>query len=140
MTGDPDPRRPKALRAWEAAFGSPPPPYLSVALLEKAVAHEAQYRMHGGLPAATRRALARIAEGDAVAASVPRVAKPGAHLVREWNGRTYRVEVVEGGYRMDGRTWRSLSGLARHITGTAWSGPRFFGLSKRRAGQARRAT
>ena len=139
MPGDPDPRRPRALRAWEAAFGSPPPPYLSVAFLEKAVAYEAQCRIHGGLPAATRRALARIAEGEAVAASVPRAVKAGAHLVREWNGRTYRVEVVEGGYRMDGRTWRSLSGLARHITGTAWSGPRFFGLSKRRAGQAGRA-
>ena len=129
MPGDPDPRRRKALRAWEVAFGSPPPPYLSVAFLEKAVAHEAQCRSHGELPAATRHALARIPKGDAVAVSVPLTAKPGARPVREWNGRTYRVEVVEGGYRMDGRTWRSLSGLARHITGTAWSGPRFFGLS-----------
>ena len=138
MPGDPDPRRPRAVRAWEAAFGAPPSRYLSVAFLEKAVAHEAQCRMHGGVPAATRRALTRIAGGDGVGASVPRVAKAGAHLVREWNGRTYRVEVVEDGYRMDGRTWRSLSGLARHITGTSWSGPRFFGLSKRRAGQAGR--
>ena len=55
--------------------------------------------------------------------------KPGTHLVREWNGRTYQIEVTRDGYRMDGRTWASLSAIAKHITGTSWSGPRFFGLT-----------
>ena len=56
-------------------------------------------------------------------------AKPGSHFVREWNGRTYQVEVVDGGYTMDGKTWRSLSAIARHITGAHWSAPRFFGVN-----------
>ena len=52
----------------------------------------------------------------------------GARLLREWNGRQYMVEVAERGYVLDGKTFRSLSGIARHITGAHWSGPRFFGL------------
>ena len=120
--------------AWEEAFRSPPPPYLSVGFMRKALAYNRQCRKHGGLPASLRRRRAAIASGnDAGAGSAPSIT-PGAHLVREWNGRTYRVEVVADGYRMDGRTYRSLSAVARRITGTAWSGPRFFGLADRRGG------
>lgn len=71
----------------------------------------------------------RIARGQPVAQGARGRVKPGAHLVREWNGRTYQVEVLTDGYRMDGRKWASLSAIAKHITGTAWSGPRFFGLT-----------
>ena len=118
--------------AWEEAFGSPPPPYLSVGFMRKALAHDRQCRTQGGLPASVRRRLAAIARGgDAGAGPAPSIS-PGAHLVREWNGRTYRVEVLPDGYRMDGRTYRSLSAVARRITGTAWSGPRFFGLADRK--------
>lgn len=73
-----------------------------------------------------------MAEGRDPEAMRGKVAAPGAQLVREWNGRTYRVEVVEGGFRFDGQTWTSLSAIARRITGTSWSGPRFFGLKDRR--------
>lgn len=52
----------------------------------------------------------------------------GTHLVREWNGRTYQVEAVEGGFKLDGKTYRSLTATAKKITGAHWSGPRFFGL------------
>ncbi len=55
----------------------------------------------------------------------------GTHLVREWNGRTYQVEVTKSGYVMDGKTYRSLTAIARRITGANWSGPRFFGLVDR---------
>jgi hypothetical protein len=134
MPGKADPDRAAVLQDWEETFGSPPPPYLSVAFMRKALAHEAQCRKHGGLPAATRRALKRIADGQAVTESTKQIARPGAHLVREWNGRTYQVEVLEKGYRMDGRAWPSLSAIAKHITGTTWSGPRFFGLSDRAGG------
>ena len=59
----------------------------------------------------------------------PRLAlAPGARLLREWNGRQHFVEVVENGYVLDGKTYRSLSAIARRITGAHWSGPRFFGL------------
>ncbi|WP_439604254.1 DUF2924 domain-containing protein [Shinella sp.] len=53
---------------------------------------------------------------------------PGTRLLREWNGRQHNVEVAEDGYILDGKTYRSLSAVARRITGAHWSGPRFFGL------------
>ena len=56
----------------------------------------------------------------------------GTHLVREWNGRTYQVEVLDNGYRFDGKTYPSLTTIAKRITGTHWSGPRFFGLTPKR--------
>jgi hypothetical protein len=136
MPGKADPARGALQKDWGAAFGSPPPPYLSAAFMRKALAHDAQCRADGGLPANTRRTLRRISEGQGVAESTRSIMKPGAQLVREWNGRTYRVEVVEEGYRMDGRTWRSLSAVAKQITGTTWSGPRFFGLTGRAGGRS----
>ena len=54
--------------------------------------------------------------------------RPGTRLVREWNGRTHIVDVSEDGFVFDGKTYRSLSAIAKRITGAHWSGPRFFGL------------
>ena len=119
------------MAAWEEAFGFPPPPFLSVAFMRKAVAFEAQCQASGGLPAATRRKLRQIREGKPNVVASGDDLRSGSHLVREWNGRTYQVEVVEGGFRMDGKDWPSLSAIAKHITGTTWSGPRFFGLTRR---------
>lgn len=134
MPGKTDPNRTKALHDWDAAFGSPPPPYLSVAFMRKALAFEAQCKQHGGVPASTGRALRQVAAGRAITESTRQIARPGAHLVREWNGRTYQVEVLTKVFRMDGRDWSSLSAIAKHITGTTWSGPRFFGLVDRAGG------
>jgi hypothetical protein len=122
------------LSAWEEAFGSPPPPRLSVRFLARALAHERQCREKGGIAPADARALRAIAGGGSVEAARPASVPAGAQLVREWNGRTYRVEVTEGGYRFDGKSWRSLTAIARRITGTNWSGPRFFGLTSRKGG------
>ena len=83
---------------------------------------ETQNRLLRGVSVKTTRRLQEVASGK----SVPARAKPGSHLVREWNGRTYQIEVTDSGYVMDGKTWRSLSAIARHITGAHWSGPRFF--------------
>jgi hypothetical protein len=113
------------LTLWGEVFGRPPPKHLSVQFLQRVLIWEVQTRALGGVSARTERALARVAAGKSPSSA----AKPGAHLVREWNGRTYRVAVTDQGYVMDGRTWRSLSALARHITGAHWSGPRFFGLT-----------
>lgn len=129
MGRDPNPERPRVLADWEAVIGSPPPKFLSVGFMEKAIAYEAQCKALGGLPAQTRRALAQIAKGKTAHAAQAGIAKAGTHLVREWNGRSYQVEVVEGGFRMDGKDWKSLSAIAKHITGATWSGPRFFGLT-----------
>jgi hypothetical protein len=54
----------------------------------------------------------------------------GTQLVREWNGRPYRIEVTEAGFVLDGKCYSSLSAIAKKITGAHWSGPRFFGLNK----------
>ena len=130
MGHKPNPARPAVLRQWAVAFGALPPPFLSVSFMQQALDYEAQCKRAGGLSAPTRRVLAQIARGRPVAAVPLNPSKPGTHYVREWNGRTYQVAVVHGGFEMDGRMWPSLSAIAKHITGTTWSGPRFFGLSK----------
>ena len=135
MPGKADPDRNGLRQDWEQTFGSPPPAYASVAFLRKALGHEAQVRRQGGLPAATRRALRQIATGKPVGDAARGSLRPGAHLVREWNGRTYQVEVQKKGFGLDGKTYPSLSAIARHITGTTWSGPRFFGLADRAGGK-----
>ena len=129
MGRDPHPDRPAALQDWTAVFGTAPPPFLSVGFMQKACAYEAQCKHHGGLPATMRRTLTKIATGEKAEVAIASRLRVGAHLVREWNGRTYQVHVVEGGFEMDGKTWRSLSAIAKHITGATWSGPRFFGLN-----------
>jgi hypothetical protein len=115
---------------WEALEGSPAPA-LGAPLLRRLLAQGLQERRHGGLPASVRRELLRIASGE----PGPAPARPrpqltvGTRLVREWNGRTITVEVSDSGFVHAGRNWRSLSEIARHVTGAHWSGPRFFGLT-----------
>ncbi|MEW9921956.1 DUF2924 domain-containing protein [Marimonas sp. MJW-29] len=116
--------REACLDRWRAAFGRPPPKHLSLQFLKRVLIWEAQNKALGGVSAKTVRRLENLAAGKAA----PATAKPGSFLVREWNGRTYQVEVIDGGYVMDGKNWRSLSAIAKHITGAHWSGPRFFGV------------
>lgn len=118
----------RALSArWKGIYGRPPPRKLSRQVMEKALAYEIQSKAFGGMTASVRRVLRPVLAGDCEPAPCRTVA-PGTRLVREWNGRTYEVEVIEGGFVWQGRTWRSLSRIAREITGANWSGPRFFGL------------
>lgn len=114
--------RPRCLDRWREVFGRPPPKYLSPQFMKRVLIWELQNRKLGGLSVKTERRLQQIALGK----TPPPTLKPGSHLVREWNGRTYQIEVVDGGFVMDGKTWRSLSAIAKHITGAHWSGPRFF--------------
>jgi len=118
--------RPALLEFWLEIFGRPPPKYLSLAFLQKALSFETQRQQMGDVSKGTLRTLEAISGGKAPS----RISslKPGSHLIREWNGRSYMVEVTESGFRMDGKTYRSLSSIARQITGVRWSGPRFFGL------------
>jgi hypothetical protein len=97
--------------------------------MQKALEYEAQCKAMGGLPAATRRALKQITAGGDISATAPAKLSSGAYLLREWNGRTYQVHVTDDGFEMDGKSWSSLSAIAKHITGATWSGPRFFGLN-----------
>lgn len=116
--------RPGCLAQWREAFGRPPPKHLSLPFMKRVLTWDAQNKAFGSVSSKTTRRLKQIAGGKDVAT----IARPGSVIVREWNGRTYQVEVVRGGYVMDGKRWRSLSAIARHITGARWSGPRFFGV------------
>lgn len=115
------------LQRWRSAFGRDAPPRLSRPLMEKAVAYEMQTRAYGGLSARTIRALKAAAKTEAGAAS-RRPPGRGTRLVREWNGILHEVDVVDDGFLWRGQRYRSLSAIARAITGTKWSGPRFFGI------------
>lgn len=114
---------------WNSIEGSTPPS-VTPSLLRRLVAQRLQEHSHGALPARVARELARIAkDGPGADPARPRSElTPGTRLVREWNGQTISVEVLEEGFACAGQTWRSLSKIARHITGAHWSGPRFFGL------------
>jgi hypothetical protein len=113
---------------WEALEGSPAP-NVTPQLLRRLLAQRLQERRHGGLPALVRRELLRIAAGE----EAPTPARPPAahrrHAPGARAGRTITVEVSDSGFQHAGRSWRSLSEIARHVTGAHWSGPRFFGLT-----------
>ena len=116
--------------AW-ASLGDEPLPSVATELQRRLLAQRLQEKRFGRLPTLVARELARIASGDAAAAPAPRTAlslSPGARLVREWNGRTIAVDVGEEGFTWEGQQYRSLSMIARAVTGAHWSGPRFFGL------------
>ena len=115
------------IAAWSDLIGSPVPKGLSQTLLHRILATEVQTRRYGGLPARVKTALRRN-ERDRRRPKSP-VLKPGGRLLREWNGVTHVVEITEDGCHWNGQHYRSLSAIAREITGAHWSGPRFFGLN-----------
>ena len=123
---------------WRKQLGGEPP-RLSRDLMLRALAYAIQEEAFGGL---SRQAVKRLkgsikGEGEG-AGALSRGARlsAGARLVREWRGRTHVVEVLDHGFIYQGVTYKSLSELARRITGAHWSGPRFFGLSKRQSAAA----
>lgn len=106
---------------WERRIGDAPR-LRSPDLLRRILAWHIQAKEEGGLDRATRRMLAGTSAGaEALLAE-------GTVLTREWKGVQHRVEVGDGCYLHAGERWKSLSEVARQITGTRWNGPRFFGL------------
>jgi hypothetical protein len=129
------------LRArWRALYGTEAPIRFSRDLLIRAVAYRLQERALGGLKPAIRRLFQRVAASASARQPVKiapmRRLEPGAVLIREWHGVKYKVVVVEDGFSFRGQRYRSLSAVARLITGTHWSGPLFFGLKNRRKAEA----
>ena len=121
---------------WRDLFGPGPPAYGRAQLIKR-LAYRLQELAFGGLSEETGkrlRALAREHGGDSGA---PRRRPsqagpvPGTRLIREWDGRRHEVTVTRDGFEYDGRPYRSLSAIARAITGTQWNGPAFFGLRQR---------
>ena len=126
---------------WRRLYKADVSPHLSRELLIRAVAYRMQEVALGGLRPEPQRQLRQIAmelkqTGEAAKRFRPQV-KPGTRLMRKWQGRTYEVVVLDDGFFWQGAQHRSLSALARKITGTAWSGPLFFGLKPNRAATRR---
>jgi len=125
-------------RRWRMLSGKPVPLHLTRVLLIRLIAYRLQANALGDLDRATKRLLDGIAKADRTGgknakAGVParpelRPLLPGTHLIREHEGVLHRVMVLEEGFAWNGRTFGSLSHIAREITGTRWNGHRFFGL------------
>jgi DUF2924 family protein len=112
------------------------PPRLSRDLLVRAIGYRLQELQHGGLSKSTQRKLKTLAKMFRIEGRVGLSLKPGARLVREWHGRTHTVTVTEDGFEYARMTYPSLTKIAKKITGTHWSGPRFFGLVRGGASRA----
>lgn len=150
--------REELVEHWRKDHGCEPPSGVRRELLIRSAAWHLQRRRLGGLSAGTKRqlkeAMRRVEAGmarktggrlgddkrvnaiklgpatarSASSGKTRNTPSPGARLLREWNGRTHVVDVIENGFVFDGQVFRSLSAIARQITGVQWSGPRFFGL------------
>jgi hypothetical protein len=113
-------------RRWRVMFGRTPPAALGKDLLGRMMAWRLQEQAFGSLD----RESLRFLEGLARHGGLPRrQLKPGTVLVRDYQGQRHTVTVAPDGFNWQGTTYPSLSAIARAITGTAWSGPRFFALS-----------
>lgn len=125
--------RAQLVAAWKRMFKSPPPRGISQTLMRSIIGFEVQARAQGGLSKSTKNLISRYQKaqaGSVVAKTAPTVSlRPGARLVREWNGVSHVVDVTENAILWNGRSFLSLSAVAKAITGTHWSGPRFFGLT-----------
>lgn len=128
---------------WRQKLPKVPIPSLPLPTFRRALAFELQMKKAADLSPATHAMLTEAlpktkdqsAQTTSTGCKPPRRQSPaplpvGSTLVREWNGRRYQVRVMDSGFEMDGRTYKSLSQIAKTITGTHWSGPRFFGLVK----------
>lgn len=113
---------------WGELLPGKPPHRASAAIMQRVLAFEVQARRYGGLSKSTLRQLNACAKPFR---GQSRSLQSGGRLIREWNGVEHVVEVLERGFRWRGENYRSLSAVAKAITGAHWSGPRFFGLQER---------
>jgi Protein of unknown function (DUF2924) len=121
-------------KRWKLLFGRPAPRSLSRKFMARAVAYQMQVAAYGGLSAATKRRLREIAlaisNGDRTGVISGIHIKPGTQLIRQWQNTTHTVMVFDDGFALDGRTYKSLSAVAKVITGTNWNGYAFFGIKR----------
>jgi hypothetical protein len=125
---------PELRLAWRQLHHTGPPHRLSRDLLIRALANQLQERTHGRASGALRRrlqTLAREFDRDGASFDSSVVLKTGTTLVRQWRGQAHTILVREDGFEYEGQHYRSLTMIAKRITGAHWSGPRFFGLTKR---------
>jgi len=123
------------LKRWKELYTTEPPAGVRNKFLMHAIAYRLQENALGGLKPATRHFLEKAVGENQTKKPIwaPVSIKPGTRLLREWHGVTYEVIIMEEGVQCKGKYYRSLSEVARAITGTRWSGPLFFGLKKQGA-------
>jgi hypothetical protein len=114
-------------RRWQSVFGRSPPDSLTPDLLRRMIAARVQEQAFGTLDRATLKLLDGLARREG-ARTAERNLKIGTVLVRDYQGRRHTVTIEPDGYVWEGNPYSSLSAIARAITGTAWSGPRFFAV------------
>jgi hypothetical protein len=123
-------------KQWRLLYGSEPPHRVSRELLTRAVAYRIQEQAFGGLKPSTRRLLERLGSdarsGRPLRLAAVAPATAGTVLMRDWQGATHEVKVLDRGVLYQRKRYRSLSEVARLITGSRWSGPLFFGLRSQR--------
>ncbi len=126
--------RAELLARWKRAFKQPAPKRISRELLLLALAYQIQERAERGLSKAALKRLTGRGGADEAGRRAPKIKaprlKPGSRLIREWHGEVHQVMVRDNGFEYRSQRYRSLSKIAREITGTQWSGPSFFGLRK----------
>lgn len=130
---------PRELRAkWALVYGEPAPSGFAPDLLARAIAYRLQEKGQGGLPSPILRVIRKgqveLTQAGALR-DQPLALRPGTRLTRDWHGKTHHVTVTKEGFDYADQAYRSLTAIARAITGAGWSGPRFFGLTSR-AGQS----
>jgi len=113
---------------WRALFKAAPPAAFTPDLLARGIAWRLQEKALGGLSNEARQTLVRSEHSMRGRPRFRTTLRPGNRLIRRWRGRTYVVEVTEAGLVYENERFSSLSVIARAITGTRWSGPKFFGL------------
>jgi len=119
---------------WARCHGAPAPS-LSADLLRFGIGYRLQEKPHGGISRETRRILLQTSRSANLSSKSPasppqRKLTPGTRLVRDWHGTGHTVTVLDKGFEYDGQVWRSLTAIAKAITGTHRNGPRFFGLTQ----------
>jgi hypothetical protein len=124
--------------AWRRLYHKTAPRFFRRELLIRGIAYEMQANAFGGLSTRTRALLKKIARqaesgSGFTSADMPRYLRPGIRLVRAWKGVTHTVDVLEDGFAWNGGRYRSLSAIARAISGTNWNGNTFFGLDRRKS-------
>ena len=121
----------KLRERWKAIYGKTPSCEIGRSFLTRAISYRLQEHSYGGLKPSTSRLLAQAVEEIGTGSSKgpqTRMAQSGTILIREWRGTAHRVTMLDDGVSFNGKRFRSLSEVAREITGSRWSGPRFFGL------------
>jgi hypothetical protein len=129
-------RTAKLRTLWQKLFEKPVHPKLRREMMIPILAYRIQEKAYGGLKASTRKRLEKLAqelERDPKAQlQAHQQIKTGTKLLRQWQGETHNVIVVDNGFDYRNKRFKSLSEIARQITGTRWSGPLFFGLKQPR--------